>query len=50
MIYTCYAMLYHMYKDIMVNQPVPWIDISGNNSQRLDKAIEGINKHLLSLS
>ncbi len=40
-------LLYHMYKDIMINQSVPWIDISGNNSQRLTKAIEGINKHLL---
>jgi NadR type nicotinamide-nucleotide adenylyltransferase len=43
-------LLYHMYKDIMVNQSIPWIDIRGNNSQRLDKAIEGINRHLLSLS
>lgn len=43
-------LLYHMYKDIMVNQSVPWIDIRGNNSQRLNKAIEGINRNLLSLS
>jgi NadR type nicotinamide-nucleotide adenylyltransferase len=39
--------LYHMYKDILVNQPVPWVEIYGNNSQRLQKAIEGIDKHLL---
>ncbi len=40
-------LLYHMYKDIMINQSVPWVDIYGNNFQRLNKAIEGINKHLL---
>ena len=22
--------LYHMYSDILVNQTVPWVDISGN--------------------
>ena len=31
--------LYHMYKDIMINQPVPWVDISGNYEERLRKAI-----------
>jgi len=40
------AILYNMYKDILVNQAVPWIDISGNYEQRLKKAIEGINTHL----
>jgi nicotinamide riboside kinase len=40
-------LLYQMYKDIMINQPVPWIDISGNNSQRLNKAIDSINRQLL---
>jgi len=39
--------LYHMYKDIMVNQPVPWVDIYGNYTQRLQRAIKGINEHLL---
>jgi NadR type nicotinamide-nucleotide adenylyltransferase len=34
--------LYHIYKDIVVNQPVPWVDISGNYTQRLQKAIQGI--------
>ena len=36
--------LYHHYKDIMVNQAVPWIDISGNYDERLQKALDGINK------
>ena len=37
--------LYHMYKDIMVNQRVPWVDISGNYEQRLASALKGINAH-----
>lgn len=36
--------LYHHYKDIMVNQQVPWIDINGNYEERLRKAIDGVNK------
>ena len=38
--------LYHIYKDIVINQPVPWIDISGDYEQRFQKAIKGIEKHL----
>lgn len=35
--------LYHHYKDIMINQQVPWIDISGNYEERLEKAIAAVN-------
>lgn len=35
--------LYHHYKEIMVNQQVPWIDISGNYEERLQKAIDAVN-------
>ena len=35
--------LYHHYKDIMVNQQVPWIDINGNYQERLQKAIDAVN-------
>jgi NadR type nicotinamide-nucleotide adenylyltransferase len=35
--------LYHHYKDIMVNQSVPWVDISGQNEERLQKAIAAID-------
>ena len=35
--------LYHHYKDIMLNQSVPWIDISGNYKERLQKALNGVN-------
>ena len=31
--------LYHIYKNIMVNQSVPWVDISGSYEERLRKAI-----------
>jgi NadR type nicotinamide-nucleotide adenylyltransferase len=31
--------LYHHYKDIMLNQHVPWVDISGTYEDRLEKAI-----------
>jgi NadR type nicotinamide-nucleotide adenylyltransferase len=35
--------LYHYYKDIMINQQVPWIDISGNYEERFAKAIAAVN-------
>ena len=35
--------LYAIYKDILVNQPVPWVEISGDYKQRLKKAIETID-------
>ena len=35
--------LYCYYKDIMVNQNVPWIDISGTYEQRLQKAIASVD-------
>ena len=35
--------LYHFYKDIMVNQSVPWIDISGTYEQRLETAINAVD-------
>ncbi|HMG82928.1 MAG TPA: ATP-binding protein [Ferruginibacter sp.] len=36
--------LYHIYKDAMVNQDVPWIDISGTYEERLQKAIAAVDK------
>jgi len=30
--------LYTIYKDIMINQPVSWVDISGSYEQRFEKA------------
>jgi len=38
--------LYHYYKETMLNQTVPWVDISGNYEERLQKAIVAVNKLL----
>ena len=35
--------LYHMYKDLMINQATPWFDISGNYEERLEKAMSMVN-------
>jgi NadR type nicotinamide-nucleotide adenylyltransferase len=35
--------LYAIYKDLMINQSVPWVDIRGNYDQRLQKAIEAVD-------
>ncbi|HEV3223716.1 MAG TPA: ATP-binding protein [Puia sp.] len=35
--------LYYMYKDHMINQTTPWIDIKGDYEQRLSNAISFIN-------
>jgi NadR type nicotinamide-nucleotide adenylyltransferase len=37
--------LYHHYRDIMLNQQVPWIDISGDYNTRLQTAIAGVEKY-----
>lgn len=36
--------LYFIYKDIMINQSTPWVDISGGYEERLQKAIEAVDK------
>ncbi|HMK27665.1 MAG TPA: AAA family ATPase [Chitinophagaceae bacterium] len=38
--------LYHIYKDIMISQEVPWVEISGNNEARLLKAIAAVDLFL----
>ncbi len=35
--------LYHHYKDILINQPIPWVNISGNYEERLRKAIDAVH-------
>jgi NadR type nicotinamide-nucleotide adenylyltransferase len=35
--------LYHIYKDLMVNQSMPWYEIRGDYDQRLQKAISFVN-------
>jgi len=39
--------LYHIYKDLMVNQSVPWADISGNYEERFEKAVKAIDQLLI---
>ena len=38
--------LYYVYKDLMINQSVPWIDISGTHGERLASAIRAIDDAL----
>lgn len=38
--------LYNIYKDIMINQDVPWVDISGSYEERFQKATLAVNKLL----
>jgi len=35
--------LYAMYKDLMINQTVPWVEISGNSLERFRTAIKTVN-------
>ena len=35
--------LYHMYRDLMINQSTPWTEIDGDYEQRLQKAMDFIN-------
>ena len=35
--------LFKMYRDIMINSGVPWVEISGTNEQRLRIAIRGVD-------
>ncbi|MCW3107500.1 MAG: ribosylnicotinamide kinase [Segetibacter sp.] len=35
--------LYNIYKDILINQDVPWVDIKGNYEERVLSAIESVN-------
>jgi NadR type nicotinamide-nucleotide adenylyltransferase len=36
--------LYHMYKDLMINQHTPWVEISGDYDQRLKQAVESVTR------
>jgi NadR type nicotinamide-nucleotide adenylyltransferase len=35
--------LFHMYKDLMINQSTPWIEISGGYEERLQQAINFVS-------
>ena len=36
--------LFHIYKDILINQITPWVEIKGNHEERLRVAIDTVNK------
>ncbi|HET9826707.1 MAG TPA: ATP-binding protein [Chitinophagaceae bacterium] len=36
--------LYEIYKNIMIHQPIPWVEISGDPTERMQKAIFTINR------
>jgi len=36
--------LYHYYKDLLINQQVPWVEISGDYEERLQKAIVAVER------
>ena len=36
--------IYNYYKDVLVNQEMPWVDISGNYEERFLKAVEAVNR------
>ncbi len=35
--------LHYYYKDLLINQSVPWIDINGSYEQRLQQAVKGVD-------
>jgi NadR type nicotinamide-nucleotide adenylyltransferase len=36
--------LYAIYKDILINQEVPWVEINGQNDERIQSAIKAVDK------
>jgi len=36
--------LYNIYKDILINQSTPWVEISGSHEERLQTAIDAVEK------
>ncbi|MBI2274471.1 MAG: ATP-binding protein [Bacteroidetes bacterium] len=38
--------LYHIYKDILINQSVPWVEISGSYEDRLTTSIAAVETYL----
>lgn len=39
--------IYHYYKDALINQHVPWVEIKGLGEQRLEAAIRAVSKYTL---
>jgi NadR type nicotinamide-nucleotide adenylyltransferase len=41
--------LFYMYKDILINQSVPWVEISGQNHERIEQAVSVV-KHFFKIA
>jgi len=39
--------LFHIYKDILINQNVPWVELKGDYDARLQTAIDAVNQYCL---
>ncbi len=39
--------LYNIYKDLLINQTTPWVEISGNYNERLQNSIHAVKKFCL---
>jgi len=39
--------LYHMYKDLMINQDTPWAEISGNYEERIKRARDAVRQWII---
>jgi NadR type nicotinamide-nucleotide adenylyltransferase len=39
--------LFHLYKDILVNQSVPWAEIGGTNEGRFSNAVTAIDRYII---
>lgn len=37
--------LYHHYRDLLINQSTPWYEVKGTGQQRIQSAIDWINRH-----
>ena len=39
--------LYNIYKDLLINQTIPWVEITGNYDERLQKAISAVEQYCI---
>jgi len=39
--------LYHIYRDILIEQDLPWVEIKGDYDERLQIAIEAVQQHVV---
>ena len=39
--------LYHIYRDILINQNVPWIEVSGDYTERFRKGVEAVARMII---